>query len=556
MTLTSAPVWRISLFGQQPRAPWVWIMALVTGAYLLVECGFNSRLLDVVGGMPDHAAVEAIEQYGRSLSGIALALVCWPWVLKRAASARWHHGLTALALLLLTIVIASAVYRAERALVDGIVERSGAEQRFLATNLVALQGALVSNKVLLDELPLTPEQLRAPDGKSFLAVFPLLALSTHELDRVLQAQKPAILRAMADQLHGGATQSYNHFIDARQELIATYNDHYVSASNAYQSSLDGIGARQDKAWNDYLARLRQRRVDPDNVPPAYWSDIRKDVRKRGVNVAKDWDPGDRAGFQRAVAQTVRSEAERRFRDGVGKHLDGHALPPGLAMRAFFNHPAVQAKWRKSLVYDNSSFVLPVDLPAPDQAPQFFNRTVYDRVLDDDVRATLPQYNAPVATFADGGLNEELGRESLRALAVPPIALGFSIVGALVHLVKLALFAIQLLAARGFTSGAVKGVCVPLLALLLLAVFHYIPTSEITRQPLYGYFEQRGAELGGSEANWQGRLAMYFTRSVIHAQVPAYPVFEAVRLHVLGGYEFGYSSQQKTAVVTGASHASN
>lgn len=545
MTKTDAPSRRFALFGPQPRAPWVWIMALVTGVYLLVECGFNSRLLDVVGGMPDHEAVEAIEEIGRSLSGIALALMFWPWVLKRAADKRWNYLLTALALLVLTIVVATVVYRGEQKLVDGIVERSSAEQRFLATNLVALQGALVSNKVLLDELPLTPEQLRAPDGKSFLAVFPLLALSTHELDQVLQAQKPLILRAMADQLHGGESASYNHFLTSREALIETYNDHYVSASNAYQDSLGGIGARQDKAWTDYLARLRKRGVDPDNVPPAYWSDIRKDVRKRGVNVAKDWDPGDRAGFERAVGLSVRSESDKRFREGVAKHLDGNSLPPGLGMGAFFSHPVVQAKWRKSLHYKNSSFTLPVELPPQAQAPHFFNRTVYQRVLDDDVRATLPQYTAPVATFADGGKNSDLGRESLRALAVPPIALGFSIVGALIHLVKLTLFVIQLIAAWGFMSGFVKGVCVPALALLLLAVFHFIPTSAITRQPLYDYFEQRGAGLGATEPNWQGRTAMYFTRAVIHAQVPAYPLFEAIRLNLLGGYEFGYESHQKT-----------
>jgi hypothetical protein len=540
----AAPRWRQWLISPQPRAPWVWLMALLTGAYLLVECGFNARLLDVVGGMPDPDAVHEIERYGRSLSGLAAALMFWPWLLKRD----WHPLRIILALAALTGVLGTTVYVAEQRLVDHFVDRSSAGQRYLAANLVVLQNALVSRGVTLDELPLTPEQMSQPDGKTFLAVFPLLALSSHDLDQILHKQKPLILRAVAEKMHGGADQSYDHFITARKALIDTYNDGYVSASAKYQNSLAGVAEQQRSAWDKYTARLRKSGTDPDHLPPAYWPKARKEVQKLGVKVASDWDPSDRASFDRAVAQRVRSDSDAAFRNGMAARIKdgGDKIPPGLDQRSFFSHPAVQRAWRKQLGYGDAAVMLPLELPPQAQAPQYFRHAIYDKVIASQVQDLLRRYDAPVAAFGDGGSEQKFGRDQMRALVAPPIALCFSIVGALIHLIKLALFLLQLATGRGFTYALVKGVCVPLLAFGLLASFHGIQTSEITANPLYRYLEQRGERLGGDAPGWEGKTAMFFTRCVIHAQVPAYPMFEAVRLHVLGGYEFGYSPGAKPA----------
>lgn len=46
----------------------------LTALYLTCELAFNARLLDVVGGGATEDQIHSIEQFGRSLSGIALAL--------------------------------------------------------------------------------------------------------------------------------------------------------------------------------------------------------------------------------------------------------------------------------------------------------------------------------------------------------------------------------------------------------------------------------------------------------------------------------------------------
>lgn len=50
------------------------LVALLTAIYLCFELAFNARLLDVVGGAASESQIHAIEHFGRSLSGIALAL--------------------------------------------------------------------------------------------------------------------------------------------------------------------------------------------------------------------------------------------------------------------------------------------------------------------------------------------------------------------------------------------------------------------------------------------------------------------------------------------------
>lgn len=528
------------LFSRQPRAAWVWVMAIVTGAYLLVECGFNSRLLDVVGGMPGKHAVEAIEVRGRLISGVAVALVLWPFLLRRGARRGWHPLRTAAALLAISVPVIALTYHAERELVDAIVERSSPEQRYLAVNLLTVQNALVVGGVELANLPLTREQLAAPDGKTFLAVFPLLAYSTRNLEEKIREQKAHMLRSVTDRAYGGLDKNYNRYLASREELIRRYNEDYLGGCNEYNAALSGIGARQQHAWRDYTARLARRDLSPERVPPAYWRRVRDDVRANGVPVPKGWDPGDRGAFDDAIERKMRTSAMEEFHAAVARHFEGKRLAPNLDKRGFFSHPLVQDDWRRKLQYADTGVRLPIDLPSDREAPRFFERAVYEKVLDWHVQDKLKKHSAPVATFADGGRHQELGMDGMRAMVVPPVALAFSIMGALVHLIKLALFVVQLAFGRGFTYGLAKCAFVTGSSLALLGVFHFVPTSQIPHQPLYDYFERRGAMLGGEGApTLVGRAMVFYARSVIQVQPVAYPIFEAVRVHVLRGHDFGY-----------------
>ena len=56
------------------RPPYLIALVGITLAYLLLECAFNARLLDVAGGQADSHAIEKVEFWGRIISGLAVAL--------------------------------------------------------------------------------------------------------------------------------------------------------------------------------------------------------------------------------------------------------------------------------------------------------------------------------------------------------------------------------------------------------------------------------------------------------------------------------------------------
>ena len=53
--------------GRKP--PYLIALVGITLAYLLLECAFNARLLDVAGGQADSHAIEKVEFWGRIISG-------------------------------------------------------------------------------------------------------------------------------------------------------------------------------------------------------------------------------------------------------------------------------------------------------------------------------------------------------------------------------------------------------------------------------------------------------------------------------------------------------
>src|SRR5690606_30806556 len=98
------------LFVRGARPRWLWLVVPVTLLYLALEFSFSAALLDVIGGTPDDARVRAIEHWGRLLSGFALALVAWPWLLERARRRHWSDGKRLLALTAVSLAAMVGVY--------------------------------------------------------------------------------------------------------------------------------------------------------------------------------------------------------------------------------------------------------------------------------------------------------------------------------------------------------------------------------------------------------------------------------------------------------------
>lgn len=519
-------------FVRNPRSFWLLFITITTFLYLLVEFSFNSRLLDVVGGIAAADEVELIEKNGRLISGFAAVLVFCPFILKKQNM----DILTKMAILLFgSMLLMSIVYLAEKWLIDSIVDKSKPQARYVAANLVALQRSLITQDAVLDDLALSKSQLARPDGKAFLAIFPLLAFSTEDIDRKIKDKKPEILRRNIDRSFGGGSENYNRYIDSVTAIKNIYNNSYMPGSNSYNIAINSIQQEQEKAWSAYVSRLRRNRLSPGSVPARYWGKVRDDVHGNGVPVSNNWRPSDRAGFYLAIDKKVRDTAAGKFRDGVGRMFaQGANLKPGLLFPKFTSSESVQNHWREKLKYPNGVRVRH-DIS---DAPVYF-REIYNPMLDIKVREQMKQYDAPVDQFADGAKLESFGKQGMRALVVPPIALAISLLGAIVHIFKFAFFSIQLASGVTFRHEWMKWSVILLGAILAFVGLNRFLSSEVTKQPLYGYFAESTSRMGGKDPVLLGKIASYAICGTIQGQTVAYPAFEWVRKNVLMGATFGY-----------------
>lgn len=509
----------------------LWIMTIVTLAYLLVEFSFNSRLLDAVGGITSESKIHEIELWGRCLSGFAAALIFWPWLIER----KINFFAKFILITSLTSAIMVAVYYGEKSLVTSMVENSTPEDRYAAANLMFLQNALVTNDAKIDGLDVNHEQMAAPDGKAFLVTFPLMLMAVKDIDTKIKNQKIILIRHMLDERYGGAGANFNRYISSLQHLKDSYNEDYLKGSESYARSLADTERQQMEAWRDYSAKLEQHSMTPDSVPEAYFNRVRSDVRSSGVPVSSDWVPSDDVGFFKAVASKVRAETDRIYRDRIIKAV-GFYLPPGLSPASFFNHPGIQDKWRNALMYPDG-----IHLEPGLNSQQEFDRAVYSRVLEISVRKQLAILDSPPKNFGTGGKYEKYGKDSMGVLLAAPIALAFSVLGAVVHVFKTLFFLMQCVTGRSWANGLIKSAVILLAIILMFGVFSFQLESKITAQPIYkDYLYKNVVSMFSDKPDIWGYLLANAIRGTVQIQPVAYPVFESIRKQLPGGFnKFGY-----------------
>lgn len=537
------------LFVRGARPRWLWLVVPVTLLYLALEFSFSAALLDVIGGTPDDARVRAIEHWGRLLSGFALALVAWPWLLERARRRHWSDGKRLLALTAVSLAAMVGVYRFQAWLDDTLVDRSSAAERQVALNLGLLQRGLAERLVVLADFEVAPEVFGEPEGKAFLGLFPLLAFSQEQVGERLRPQREAIVRAVVVKRGGGLEAHFNRFVDSLRQMRDDYNNGYVPAYNRYVETINGIEARQRDAWNEYVGKLRRRgwvRGGAIRVPGAYWARVRRDVRNAGVPVSGQWAPHDRAGFHAALARRIEDQAAAALRKGVREAYPGIGdIPPGSSFKSLAARDDVQALWREKLGYPEPGTVagqryrLPASLPVDtQQALAEFERAVYEPVVTLLARQALAPYLTQLDALGDGQPQEPLGRSAYRRMIVPPLALAFSLLGALVHVLKSGLYLLQVFAGVTFRNGAVKAAALLVLSLLAFLAAPRLVDSTVAGQPLYRELLDKVRRLGpGDDPTAGGRLLAAGIDGAIHLEKIGYPVFAAARRHVLRGYDF-------------------
>ncbi|HTQ15422.1 MAG TPA: hypothetical protein VMH86_16250 [Rhizomicrobium sp.] len=441
-------------------------ITVLTGIYLACELSFNARLLDVVGGTPTKPEVDSIEHFGRYISGAALALALWGTaIMPRGVKAKWSIGGWILALGLSAFVSVYMVYNLEGDLIDYLTDHSDGATRQRALYLAALRHGILTGDVQVPTMTLTTGKLATPEGKTFAALFPVLAYSDND---VIRKADKALMTLSAKQFATGPAGVAKAF-SAYSGLTVFYG---VNLFNGiYAPALDKLHDDiQDNPGSPQLAR-------------ALFDEKMKPIQAQLGSAAP--------------------------------------IPPNLTWQGFFALPGVQAQMRRKLGIPGAA-----PIPAGLNGRQF-QEIVYQPLLDSRVNALMSCYRNPPEAFADHHPEQEAGRRFMRLLLVPPIALAFSLIGALVHITKFSNYALRMAVNKPWLNIRTVGAAVAAIGLSAFLASNAITTS---------------AGFGVLRDETRQQLGPFFVAAftwVIQAQHYAYPFDEAVRSHVLGGATFGY-----------------
>lgn len=496
---------------RRERPGWLVAVWLATIGYLVVELSFNARLLDVVGGSASPEEVDRIEIWGRLISGFALALFGWPrWI--RQAWSRYHGTLRRFWHVAVWSLLAMlAMYIVQESILRSLVNRSTEAQLVQAQHLVLLRNGLHEGLVTLPGLEIDGTRLTSAEGKAFLAMFPALASGLGEListrfdaDQREQVTLMLVTRRMGDP---------NVHLDGYRSLVQAVHEGYIKYGEAV-AEVDRQGA---EAWTKYTRDLRRRGYSPGSVPRRGHARVRSSVRSSGVPVASDWRPNDRAGFIEAATRTGRLSARAEFGSRMAAESEAFAgvqLPDTYG--EFMQGEETQARLLSALGYSCLTTFNP-DIETADA----FMSNLY-----------LAEADCQKDRILAGHGEEKAGRDAMRLLLVPIIALALSLLGALAHIGKLAYLTRKLVLGRE-RSEARWVLALILGPPVLLVSMALIPLGKITSQGLYQSLE---GDLPKATA-----LIM---RGTIHGQHVGYPLFDAVRVHAMRGFTFGYHDDRE------------
>ncbi len=533
-----------------------WLVTGITLTYLICELAFNSRLLDLVGSVSTADEVHNMERYGRTLTAIAAALLALQFSLMGLVRLKkkgvWLTAKASTALVLLICLITGTLtWHAVEWVIERQVTKSTGEFRQMSLLAQLYQHALIEGQQTLEGIPLDSgggqaQTWTSPSGKAFLATLPVLLSSSDRYRKLLERDAEQNLRDNISAREGGVRGYYELWLQARGEV----HKQFVAYYNDEMDISETVRLEQARAWQRYERSLEAKRLKTWNVPRRYYATVRKQVRGQGVPVTNDWSPSDRTGFNAAVAKAARQKylAQRTV---VYK---GVTLPKRLDWGVFFRLDVIQKELREKLLLPANTLVRE-EYPLNDKLKQFALE-LHTPHLNEAVKQQLPELRAAVSSYSAGGSNEKLGEDAARAVIVPPIALIFSLVGALTHLAKLLYLVLLPLTATLLTRRPSRPVrflnrypLAFLVALIaVLVVTFSLINNSITESVAYKNLKDglAGAKITITDEPLplSGGAVLRVMHAVSIGQSYSYPINQYLREHVLQGFDFGYVTREK------------
>lgn len=438
---------------------WLVVLFVIEIVYVLTEFAFNAALLNAASGLVrDDQALHRIEVAGRILSGVGLSiLMYWTYFRKKLVEESVETGLKTFAKSL--IICVPLMYVGQKIIVDSfLVNGTTGQQRQYAETLILMKTGIQNGIVKMANLELSKGGTD-PSEMAFVSVMGAILLGVPEYAAAISKSEEAIARRV-NQITSSETadKTYPLYYNASKDIIDGYKE-YSKASKEYMSRVNGAVdtskiwsnverstsngyAKYVKACNYYQSMPNERFVQKFGYPKGIRSltEFRKtlrtielinlDLSEAGLSLDVTWN-----GQQSSFAQSLTKKGSSEWNQEMGKHGLG-GISPGLTFRAFEQSGTIQEQLKEHM----QSFYrdgMRVGLSKDD-----FTEQVIMPTNEASIRQWIEKAKNRSVDLGDGGSREEEGRQFVRALIVPPIALILSLFFSLLTLAKLPLRAVS------------------------------------------------------------------------------------------------------------------
>jgi hypothetical protein len=438
---------------------WLVVLFVIEIVYVLTEFAFNAALLNAASGLVrDDQALHRIEVAGRILSGVGLSiLMYWAYFRKKLVEESVETGLKTFAKSL--IICVPLMYVGQKIVVDSfLVNGTTGQQRQYAETLILMKTGIQNGIVKMANLELSKGG-SDPSEMAFVSVMGAILLGVPEYATAISKNEEAIARRV-NQITSSETadKTYPLYYNASKDIIDGYKE-YSKASKEYMSRVNGAVdtskiwsnverstsngyAKYVKACNYYQSMSNERFAQKFGYPKGIRSltEFRRtlrtielinlDLSEAGLSLDVTWN-----GQQSSFSQSLTKKGSSEWNQEMGKHGLG-GISPGLTFRAFEQSGTIQEQLKEHM----QSFYrdgMRVGLSKDD-----FTEQVIMPKNEASIRQWIEKAKNRSVDLGDGGSREEEGRQFVRALIVPPIALILSLFFSLLTLAKLPLRAVS------------------------------------------------------------------------------------------------------------------
>jgi len=213
-------------------------------------------------------------------------------------------------------------------------------------------------------------------------------------------------------------------------------------------------------------------------------EVRSEVAKEGIVMDENWTPYNKNVFKNAVVNKILTEADKSFAQ-KSKELAGEPLKPYMKFEEFANLDLIQDRFKESLQVSEN-----VDLYATEK--DFYDMT-FGTKIEKEIEKQNSLLTEDASLLANGAPNELIGKASLKAVVVPPVAMIFSLFFAVLNAVFITLKIVYLFV---HVNKKIQGA----LAAGFIFAIAYLPLtigSDLSANSITSYFVQSSQEAIGN-----------------------------------------------------------